>query len=913
MVVIGGYAYVGTRDAIMKVDTTTGASTLLAGSPTDPPTSCNQVPDIVCGVGDMVTDGTSLYAVVGPSARQVARVLPTTGAASIVVDAAGQIGGLTVTSAGMLYVTVGTEVRRIDPSNGTSTVVASLAGALYGIATDDTALYVSHHYQDAAGANHAEIDKIALATSAVSVLVVDLQLGLSSLEYAGGYVYASAEGGVLQRDTLVRRYSTSDGSRTTVAGAADGYRDGTGADAWLNGVTDLSHDGSYLYVTDSMNNRVRRIEATSPLPAGQPGWVNGTALIDSSELSLVAGSGSALTSAGTSQTAGFNTPSGIVVSGGYAYVGTSDAISKVNLSTGATTILSGGVQHTPGWSCSEQDGSPGSAADVCVVQDMVSDGHFLYTVTDAFPDAIARISMADGSQSQVWVRGTNPVTRLDHLTVGPTGQLYVTFNNEVDQVDPLTGAATPVHIYPAGDVVTGLAADGESLFVNHAIVDGTGSVVTYSIEKMTLVGQNVTVVYQNRWLDNVALESAGDYLYTGLRYADPPELANTDMLIRISKSSGAAVSVASGYQGRDVTPGTVICDVAGDGTSLYIADCGHNVVARLLPIPTPGANGGPTAPQEVVGGCQCAHAQPAPHPAVADPVDPATGALSETATDLAVPGRGMQLSLGRTYDSQLAGSAGRFGPGWTDTYAMSITVDPGSTGVLDGAAVLDVRQESGSLIQFIRQSDGTYRAATRMLASLARNVDGTFTFTRKARERFTFDAGGLLIAQADLNGNVTTLTYTGGQLTTVTEPAGRTLTFTYGTNGLVSKVTGPAAQRVLYSYDPAGQLVTVNDANSGVTTFGYDGAGRHLLTSVKNPRNYTTTTNYDPTGRVIKQVDPLNRVTTFGYSPATSLGSLTITITDPKNVVTTQTYRDGLLATETRAQGTSQQATTSYT
>ena len=61
-----------------------------------------------------------------------------------------------------------------------------------------------------------------------------------------------------------------------------------------------------------------------------------------------------------------------------------------------------------------------------------------------------------------------------------------------------------------------------------------------------------------------------------------------------------------------------------------------------------------------------------------------------------------------------------------------------------------------------------------MLATLVQNGDGTWTFTRGARQRFVFDSAGKLIKELDLNGVTTTLAYS-GTATGGTAPAGASM------------------------------------------------------------------------------------------------------------------------------------------
>lgn len=264
----------------------------------------------------------------------------------------------------------------------------------------------------------------------------------------------------------------------------------------------------------------------------------------------------------------------------------------------------------------------------------------------------------------------------------------------------------------------------------------------------------------------------------------------------------------------------------------------------------------------------------------AQPVNCDTGEFWHTFTDLAIPGRGPALDLTRTYRSVFAGTNGPFGYGWSSGYTMGLSNNTPVTGTVT------ISQENGSTATFTLNSGGVYTAPPRVLASLVHNGDGTWTFTRRARTKFTFAASGRLTAIADLNGYATALSYNGsGQLTTVTDAAGRALTVAYGANGDISSVTDPTGRKVSYGYDASGNLTSVVDVANGTTSFTYD-AGGHFLLTMTDPRHGVLTNVYDASSRVTSQTDAMNRKTTFAYvGDNSSPSGGTTTITDPKGDV----------------------------
>lgn len=311
-----------------------------------------------------------------------------------------------------------------------------------------------------------------------------------------------------------------------------------------------------------------------------------------------------------------------------------------------------------------------------------------------------------------------------------------------------------------------------------------------------------------------------------------------------------------------------------------------------------------TAPQETYGGGNPAMLG-GQQACCGDPVNTATGDYFESATDLSIAGRGPGLSMERTYSS-LAAGAGKgssLGPGWTFNYNMSLAIDSGS-----GTAT--VRAGNGSETVFT--TDGaTYAAPPRVLAKLVKNADGTFTYTVRKRTIYTFSTAGKLTQIADLDGEKTTLAYNGtsGRLQTATDGAGRTLTFGFDANGKLSTVADSTGRTVTYDHDPAtGDLTRAIDVRGKLWDFTYD-TSHLLLTRKDGRRNVVMTNTYDASGRALTQKDGLNHTTTWAYTgnPSTSTQ-----VTDRNAHVTKFDYSDGLLVTETRALGTSKQASWSY-
>lgn len=245
---------------------------------------------------------------------------------------------------------------------------------------------------------------------------------------------------------------------------------------------------------------------------------------------------------------------------------------------------------------------------------------------------------------------------------------------------------------------------------------------------------------------------------------------------------------------------------------------------------------------------------------VGDPVDCATGNLTETQTDFAIGGRGVGLDLTRTYSAQAAAasSLGIFGYGWTNSFGDKLTSE-------EAGAKQTLTEASGGTVTFTK-SGAAYLAPSWSKDVLAGSTEAGFTLTLPSQTREKFNGSGRLESVADRNGNETTLAYNGsGKLETITDPTGRKITLTYNAEGLVEKAKDPMSHEVKYAYEGKTlKSVTLPGEASPSWQFKYDASRR--MTQITDGRGGKTTNEYDASNRVIAQTDPMERKTTFEYS-----------------------------------------------
>jgi len=214
------------------------------------------------------------------------------------------------------------------------------------------------------------------------------------------------------------------------------------------------------------------------------------------------------------------------------------------------------------------------------------------------------------------------------------------------------------------------------------------------------------------------------------------------------------------------------------------------------------------------------------------PINLANGNTYIQQSDVRIPGLGNGLTLTRTYNSLwLSGlpQIGLFGTQWLSTYEEQVYL--GSDGTMKYA------RADGSVWSFALYgtplvyhliSPGNVQAATLTEQVSTTQSTASWTVTFQNGEQRVFNGaygnglfGGPLTAMIDRNGNTTSLTYaavpvgTSGtvayQLTTVTDPAGRHLNFSYGGGGngsLVASVTSDPGSgiNVTYTYEECSQL-----------------------------------------------------------------------------------------------------------
>ena len=283
--------------------------------------------------------------------------------------------------------------------------------------------------------------------------------------------------------------------------------------------------------------------------------------------------------------------------------------------------------------------------------------------------------------------------------------------------------------------------------------------------------------------------------------------------------------------------------------------------------------------------------------------------------DIQIELAGFPLQLTRVYDSLQADEEGDFGFGWSlklQDADIRETVPTTGSGPLFGSTPYRVGSRvylttpTGERVGFTFQPEfaagglfgASYRANFESDAGvyyqlevpegdsgfLSLNDDGTmalfgfgfpwnpdrFVLVAPDGNRFTYHESQGFLEAEDLNGNKITLNPNG-----ISHSSGPNLIFTRDADGRITSVTDPASNTWSYSYDAEGNLATVLDPEGQLTTYHYLSDPAHYLGNIvdsqgRMPRRF----EYD-NGRLIAIIDENGNRQEATWDPAGFQGTRT--------------------------------------
>lgn len=333
-----------------------------------------------------------------------------------------------------------------------------------------------------------------------------------------------------------------------------------------------------------------------------------------------------------------------------------------------------------------------------------------------------------------------------------------------------------------------------------------------------------------------------------------------------------------------------------------------------------------------------------------DPIDMAKGHFLYAHDDMTV-GVGefpLSLSFQKSYISSNRTQSGPLGKGWTHNLAASVTVGSdglqgmGEDSALDGVSAIvemmvsldlmnDATKPASNMViatlgqrwfgdqiisntviikqglngeVFVKLPDGSHNAPPGNAVKLIKNADSTYSYETVNKAKLNFNGAGKIASYVHPSGVQANFTYTGNDLSQVTNSLGRSLTLTT-TSGRISSVSD-GSRSISYGYDANVNLTTSTNALSQNTTYQYDLPGR--MTKIFYPSNPSiafVTNVYDSLGRVQTQTNANGKLYTYYFAGSRSeeigplnqshvsyvdaLGKVLKTV-DPLGKVVTNTY-----------------------
>jgi sugar lactone lactonase YvrE len=570
----------------------------------------------------IVSDGTNLY-IADQGGHTIRKVAIATGAVTTLAGAAMQYGYADGTGSGARFFSpcgiarVGTSlyvadqrnhaIRKVAIATGAVTTLAGSpdnadwvdgagAGARFNLpsdlATDGTSLFVVDE-------GNGRIRKVAVATGETATLYGPTGDPLAGLATDGTNLYVG-EG------TTVRKVVIATGETAVVAGlsGASGSADGAAADARFGGPVPMTVSGTGLYVADSPNNTIRKID----LASGAVSTIAGTAV----SYGTIWPPPSVAAVDGTGAAARFHSPHGGAVAGSDLYVTDSRnrTLRRFALAAGTVTTPAG----TPGDRC-VVDGS-GTGALFFGPQGIATDGRNLFAVDSG---VIRKIAIDTGAVSTLALRDASgsPVTLPIRTGITTDGaNLYVSGWHAIWKVGIDTGTVSNLagggsSYLGSGDgigeaarfgSISGITTDGKDLYA----VDGstvrqvdlaTRMVTTYAGVRLSFGSEDGLCAYA-RFRGGGGIATDGRRLY--LAESSNATIRTIDFATRMvgtlagtALESGAADGTGAAARFRGPM------GITTDGTYLYVADKGNHAIRRVEiatgKVTTPVGTAGPGA------------------------------------------------------------------------------------------------------------------------------------------------------------------------------------------------------------------------------------------------------------------------------------------------------------------------------
>ena len=222
--------------------------------------------------------------------------------------------------------------------------------------------------------------------------------------------------------------------------------------------------------------------------------------------------------------------------------------------------------------------------------------------------------------------------------------------------------------------------------------------------------------------------------------------------------------------------------------------------------------------------------------------------VTSSALDAEFPAPGLPLQFPRIFlGSSIAGRyrLGRLGRGWVDGLDISASTD---------SVTKIVTIHHGPVNRtFTPNADGSFTGFPGDFGKLTLG-GGIYQLREKTGLVTVFHADGSLDYIQDINNNRLTGGYSNGRLTTLIHSDGSVLTIAYNGQGRVQQVSDPAGRTATYTYDASGDHLLTVTTSAGTVSYSYTtevtGPRAFALASITTPAGTHRFFDYDAQGRL---------------------------------------------------------------
>ena len=169
-----------------------------------------------------------------------------------------------------------------------------------------------------------------------------------------------------------------------------------------------------------------------------------------------------------------------------------------------------------------------------------------------------------------------------------------------------------------------------------------------------------------------------------------------------------------------------------------------------------------------------------------------------------------------------------------------------------GRTETNIYDEAGRLTEYVKNSGKRihydYDKLNRLIEKSYKTAEGE---EAEASVRYGYDADGNRVSMMDTTGTSSYETDALGRITSVTNGAGKKVTYTYDANGNITAIGYPDGTAVSYEYDANNNLTRVTDREGKIVSYRYDSNSQLKYTN-RPESNTATYITYDEEGNITR-------------------------------------------------------------